>query len=211
MAVPVVASVVNGAAKEGAGSYTLTAPTRSAGDVLTVHSYFFSNAAVTTPSGWTLVEPSPTLRGTSFQIDSYIRSADNTSADDFTVTVPNGSYFAADMLRLTGASATVDAHGEDNSGSSNEPSHLGLTTTGIERLLIAVCGPETTPTYTPPSGFTTQAAVNACFVATAEQAAAGASGNKIAKFSTSQPWATHLFAVGPKEEAKAQPTLSMVI
>ena len=99
--------------------------------------------------------------------------------------------------------------GSLNGGDSTAPLHLSVTTTVADCMLLALCGGDNDPSYTPPGGMTTTIDLTGVFtgndtilgVAREAGIAIGATGNKTATFGAAIHWAAVLVALEPQVAA----------
>lgn len=194
---PVVARWIEATPVNPGTAINIAAPSgRQPGDLLIAHLYVYSLTAQASVPGW---EMAATGGIYAFQIWTYWRIADGTSADDFSATWDVSQYGHAAMMHITGADPErpIDVVGRVNTDWSATPTAEGVTTSVDNTLLIWVAAPDSPVEYTPPSGWDAYGAGNGVFAAAATHSTAGATGDVAGGWSEEQDWVAYLIAVAP--------------
>ena len=203
--VPIDTSVADGTGT----SIVISPPTNIADDLLLIL-YVTDGAAEThtTPAGYTAVLNS--FRPGGVTISIYRKISDGAEGD-VTLTTNSTELQMAGMISIRGVDTTtpLDVEGTTNSGTDVSCETNGVTTTVNDTLLVAMVGSDFgTRTFTPPAGMSDtppngidhnsgSSGGASGSIATAVQAAAGASGDKIFTLNAAEEWGTFMVAVKP--------------
>jgi RHS repeat-associated protein len=187
-------------------SLTIAAPTGTAADdVLLAVIATRTNPTITAPVGWALVRSDND--STAFRQSIYVRTAGASEPGSYIWSFSGPVTSAVGgMVGYSGLDplSPIDAHGGQVAGGTSVTAP-SITTTVDDTILVGFFGDENDSTYTPPAGMTerfdvlaggssSQSSVSA---ADAVQAAAGATGTKVATSSKNATYVGQLVALRP--------------
>jgi hypothetical protein len=164
----------------------------------------YSHVTFTPPSGWSVVASKNDV-GNSLAV--YYKVISNAAGEPatyrFTNNVWDPSIGAISLIRGANTATPIDGIPTTGSGASAGPIAGSFTTTGANRLVLAIAATAANGSATPPTGMTEDydraMAGNGCPAgltsASLAQPTAGATGNKTFTYSLSSNWTTALVAV----------------
>jgi hypothetical protein len=163
----------------------------------------FGNAGFTTPVGWTVVA-TKINGGNSLVV--YHKVVTNAGAEPATYRFPNSAWEpgVGGILLVRGANTTtpIDGTPVTAGGTGTGPAAGSITTTGTNRLVLAIAASNGSGSFTPPAGMGEdydRAGVGGdpatLGSASVSQSAAGATGAKTFTYSASSAWTTATVAV----------------
>lgn len=197
MTPPVVARWIEATPVNPGTAINIAAPSgRQPGDLLIAHLYVWSLTAEASVPGWEMAATGGIF---AFQIWTYWRVADGTSADNFSATWDVRQYGHAALMHITGADPErpIDVVGRVNTDWSATPTAEGVTTSVDDTLLIWAAAPDSPVECTPPSGWDAYGEGNGVFAAATIHSGAGATGDVVGGWSEEQDWVAYLIAVAP--------------
>lgn len=127
-------------------SITLTKPAGTVEDDLLIMGIIIQrgDATVTTPSGWTALQDTPTGSATSAdaKLASFYKVAGGSEPADYTVNISSIAWISGAILRLTGADTTtpIPASGEAQNESVSSLNAPAVSTTTSNGMFIILAG-----------------------------------------------------------------------
>ncbi|TFW10301.1 hypothetical protein E4K72_01685 [Oxalobacteraceae bacterium OM1] len=115
-----------------------------------------STAAVTAPSGWTLVRQVVQGSNSALTLQTYYRVVSGTEPASYTWTASGGTAASGGIISLTGADTSFPVDAENGQATASSTTHTApsLTTTQANSLLITSHAIAAVDTWTPPTGMT---------------------------------------------------------
>lgn len=194
---PVVARWIEATPVNPGTAINIAAPSgRQPGDLLLAHLYVYSLTAEASVPGW---EMAATGGIYAFQIWTYWRIADGTSADDFEATWDVSQYGHAALMHITGADPHQPLHviGRVESDWGDTPTAPGVTTTVDDTLLVWIAAPDDWTGFTVPDGWTGWGSGDGAISAAITHVTAGPTGDVSGRWSSMRDWVAYLIAVAP--------------
>ncbi len=195
------------AANDGTTSLTISRPAGTAsGDVLLASIAARGNPAITAPSGWSLVRLD--ANGNTLRQAVYVRVATSSEPATYTWTFSKSETATGGISAFSGVDTTnpIDASGGQGNASSDLLTAPSITTTGTNRMLVALFGTAVVTSITPPGGeserFDIASPTSNRYKLTSEaadetRASSGATGSRVATAANSGASVGQLVALRP--------------